>query len=87
MITEVSQHKGEYFFLFLYTALSFIFILGFSQNIQKFVVVTLYGGYYFSWSLMHHLINKNLNVMVFLEYLLITFLALVILKVVFFTTL
>lgn len=84
MITEVNNHKAEYFILFSYTLLSLVFFLGYSQNYQRFMVIGLYGAYYFSWSLIYHLINKTLNLMVILEYLLIVSLALISLKVVFF---
>ncbi len=87
MITEIRQHKLEYLILFLYTVLSIFIFLGYQQNWQRFMVVILYSGFYFSWSLIHHLINKDLTVMVFLEYLLITVLALVSLKVIFFPNL
>lgn len=84
MITEITNHKTEYTILFTYTVLSLIFFFGFSQNSQRFTIIALYGAFYFCWSIIHHLINKTLTTMVVLEYLLITSLALVCLKVVFF---
>ncbi|OGK64739.1 hypothetical protein A2313_01950 [Candidatus Roizmanbacteria bacterium RIFOXYB2_FULL_41_10] len=87
MITEIKQHKYEYSILFLYTILSVVMFLGYQQNWQRFIVIILYSGFYFSWSLIHHLINKNLTLIVLLEYLLITILALVSLKVIFFPNL
>jgi hypothetical protein len=87
MITEISKHQTEYLVLFLYTALSLVLFLGYSQNTQRFTIIALYAGFYFSWSIIHHLINKNLSLMIFLEYLLISFLSLVVLKVIFFSQL
>lgn len=87
MITEINNHKQEYFLLFVYTILSFILIFGFSQSFQRFIIIALYIGFYFSWSIIHHLINKNLTLMIFLEYLLLSVLALVSLKIIFFPNL
>lgn len=84
MISEITNHKTEYIILFSYTLLSLILFIGYPQNQQRFIIVALYGGFYFCWSIIHHLINRTLTTMVILEYLLITSLALVCLKVVFF---
>ena len=84
MITEITNHKTEYAILFLYTLLSLVLFFGYSQNQQRFVIIALYAGFYFSWSIIHHLIHKTLTLMVVLEYLLIVILALISLKVVFF---
>lgn len=84
MITEIQNHKTEYLILGLYTLLSIILLLGFHQNQQRFIIVGLYAGFYFCWSIIHHLLNKTLTMMVVLEYVLLTVLALISLKVVFF---
>lgn len=84
MISELKQHKAEYAIFFLYSLISFVLFFGYQTNSIRFRILGLYLAFYFSWSIIHHLINKNLTLLVFLEYLLITVLAIFTLKVVFF---
>jgi len=84
MITEIANHKAEYTILFLYSLLSLVLFFGYHQNSQRFTIIIFYIGFYFCWSIIHHLINKTLTLMVILEYLLLVILALICLKIIFF---
>jgi hypothetical protein len=87
MTSRLNEHHYAFFLLALYSLISTYLFLGYQDSSHRFLVLALYAGYYFSWSIVYHLINRNLSKLIFLEYLLITFLALVTLKVVFFPSL
>jgi len=86
-MSRLNEHHYAFILLTLYSLVSVYLFLGYQDSWHRFLVLSLYAGYYFSWSIIYHLINRNLTKLIFLEYLLITFLALVTLKVVFFPSL
>lgn len=87
MTQGLNEHHYAFIYLILYSAISTYFFFGYQELWHRFIILGLYAGYYFAWSIVYHLLNRNLTRMVFLEYLLITILALVTLKVVFFPSL
>jgi len=87
MNIEFGHHKTEYFVLFSYTLLSLALLLGYQEKQPRLILISLYIGFYFCWSIIHQLINRNLTWVVFLEHVLITGLALITLKVLFFPNL
>jgi len=87
MTERLNEHHWAFTLLTLYSLVSLYLFLGYHDSTHRFMILSLYAGYYFSWSVLYHLINRNLTRLILLENLLITFLALVTLKVVFYPNL
>lgn len=87
MITDIKKYKLEYLALITYFVFSLYLYFGYSYPLARFKILIFFILYYFSWSIIHHLSIKKFSFYVFLEYLLISIIGLVTLKVVFFPTL
>lgn len=82
---EVKKHTFDYlllitFGMFLITALS-IFK---GERIMEFIFILVFTSLYILWGIYHHIINDTLRLKIVLEYVLIGFISLFLLKMIIF---
>jgi len=82
---ELKQNTLDYLIL-LTAAVFFLISLSFFSNnrMTMFVVVLIFVSFYIIWGAFHHSLKKNLYLKNLLEYILIGFLALILIKILIF---
>ncbi|MGB9707198.1 MAG: hypothetical protein ACPL1D_00380 [Microgenomates group bacterium] len=82
---EVKKHTLDYlllitFGIFLITALS-IFK---GERLMEFIFILIFTSLYIIWGIYHHIINDTLRLKIVLEYVLIGFISLFLLRIIIF---
>jgi len=69
---DIKKHIIQYLVLFLGLSVNFLVFLVFDgQTLVRNIASFTFGGFYFVWGIIHHLILRDLHLKIALEYLLI----------------
>lgn len=80
-MTVVKKHKRDYL-VFIGAGIIFLLLLLLfqGQRFATFAVITAFVGFYIVWSIYHHVKNDNLTLKTVLEYVLLGFTILFLIK-------
>ncbi len=76
---DIKKHFSHYFSLIgiLFTTIIGFFVFSYDKNFQLAIITAACVGY-FTWGIVHHVIHKNLNLQIMIEYAVIASLGFVI---------
>lgn len=82
--SEVNNHLGDYLFLFaggLFFILS-LYYVGQQSRMTSFAIIVAYVAFYIIWGVVHHIKNHTLDLRTVIEYILLGFTVLFLLKLI-----
>jgi len=80
---ELKSHLSDYLFLVTGAIFFIIFINVFSsERMLMFIAIVTFSSFYIIWGIFHHAKNKTLHLKNVLEYILVAFLIIFIVKII-----
>ncbi len=80
---EVKEHSLDYLFLTTGAVFFIIFLNAFSnERMLMFITIIAFSSFYIIWGIFHHSKSKTLHLKNMLEYILIAFLIIFIIKII-----